>query len=222
MKKAFGSIHYCVYFFDRILSKSVKSTTDGVAAFHIASRLLKELDTLQASNPLVTLSFATDSLRVYFRGQLQFHIQPRKGRTIIWIPGAYSRELCREIQLRPHLFPVESEHISWVISGDGAQWLMPHLDTIWRPSSSRSTSDIPAAHSRHIPGEVRQAVLTEFLASGRRCPGVAGLTKRHKVDESMRIEFDHILPYSVGGSNSYWNVQVLCADCNQLKRATAA
>lgn len=218
MKKRFGSIHYCTYFFDRVLSKSA---SESLGAFHIASNLLKELDALQESNPLVTLSFATDSLRVYFRGQLQFHIQPRKHRTIIWIPGAYSRDLCREIQVRPDIFPVENEHISWVFSAVGVEWLMEHLRSKWQALAS-STSEVPFTHARHIPGDVRQAVLTEFLAAGRWCPGVAGITKRHKVSEGVRIEFDHILPHSVGGSNGYWNVQVLCSACNQLKRATAA
>lgn len=221
MKKSFGSIHYCAHFLDRVLSKSACSSSDGIPAFHIASHLLKELDELQEQNPLVTLSFATDSLRVYFRGQLQFHIQPRKYRTIIWIPGAYSRELCREIQKRPQLFAVEGEHISWVLSAGGVKWLMEYLRSNWQPSGT-SGQRARVAHSRHIPGEIRQAVLTEFLASGRWCPGVAGIIKRHKVNEAMRIEFDHILPHSAGGSNSFWNIQILCSDCNQLKRATAA
>lgn len=221
MKKGFGNIHYCIHFLDRVLSKSACSSSDGAAAFHIASHLLKELDALQEQNPLVTLSFSTDSLRVYFRGQLQFHIQPRQCRTIIWIPGAYSRELCQEIQKRPQLFSVEGEHISWVFSIGGVKWFMEYLRSNWQPSGV-NTPKARIAHSRHIPGEVRQAVLTEFLASGRWCPGVAGITKRHKVNETMRIEFDHILPHSVGGSNGFWNVQVLCSDCNQLKRATAA
>jgi hypothetical protein len=221
LKKRFGNFHYCANFFDRILSKSVNSPSDAVAAFRIASHLLIELDALQEQNTLVTLSFATDSLRVYFRGQLQFHIQPRKCRTIIWIPCGCNREIPAEIQNRPELFEVEGEHISWVFSEFGVQWLIDYLRSNWQPSSI-NPSEALATHSRHIPGEIRQAVLTDFLASGKWCPGVSGITKRHKVSEAMRIEFDHILPHSVGGSNGYWNIQVLCADCNQLKRATAA
>jgi hypothetical protein len=221
VKKGFGSIHYCAFFFDRVLSKSARSSSDGVAAFHIASHLLKELDALQEKNPLVTLSFATDSLRVYFRGQLQFHIQARKCRTIIWIPYAYSRALAKEIQKRPRLFPDEMATISWALSEHGVDWLLNYLRSHWKSSNNDGPPEL-ITHSRHIPGDVRQAVLSEFLASGRWCPGVAGMTKRHKVSEAMRIEFDHILPHSVGGSNSYRNVQVLCSDCNQLKRATAA
>lgn len=221
MKKNFGSLHYCAYFFDRIVSKSARSPSDAIAAFRIASHLLKELDLLQENNPLVTLSFATDSLRVYFRGQLQFHIQARKCRTIVWIPHAYSHTLRQEIQERPQLFPNEMATIAWVLSEQGVNWLLDYLRSNWQPSIDGQAKE-PIKHSRHIPGEIRQAVLSEFLASGRWCPGVAGITKRHKVSEAMRIEFDHILPHSVGGSNGYWNVQVLCADCNQLKRATAS
>ncbi len=221
MKKNFGSIHYCAFFFDKVLSKSTHSSSDAIKAFRIASRLLKELDSLQEKNPLVTLSFAIDSLRVYYCGQLQFHIQARKCRTIIWIPHACSLNLSQEIQKQPQLFPDEMPTISWVFNEQGVDWLLDYLQSHWKLSDN-DESKKPITHSRHIPGDVRQAVLSEFLTSGRWCPGVAGMSKRHKVSEAMRIEFDHILPYSVGGSNSYWNVQILCSDCNQLKRATAA
>lgn len=221
MKKNFGSIHYCAFFFDRVLSKSAHSLSDAIKAFRIASRLLKELDSLQEKNSLVTLSFAIDSLRVYYCGQLQFHIQARKCRTIIWIPHTYSLNLSQEIQKQPQLFPDEMSTISWVFNEQGVDWLLDYLQLHWKLSNNDESKKL-IMHSRHIPGDVRQAVLSEFLASGRWCPGVVGMSKRHKVSEAMRIEFDHILPHSVGGSNGYWNVQILCSDCNQLKRATAA
>jgi hypothetical protein len=229
LNKKFGTIHYCANFLDKILSKSTRSPAYSLQALGTAINLLKGLDALQEQNPLVTLSFATDSLRVYYRGQLQFHIQARKHRTIIWIPGVFqiqapsrfqSYNLSRAIKNQPGIFKAEGEDFSWVFSEQSVEWLIDYLWSHWEFSSDAET-DIPVSHSRHIPGEVRQAVLTEFLASGKWCPGVAGVAKRHKVVESMRIEFDHILPHSVGGSNSYRNVQILCADCNQLKMATA-
>ncbi|MGG5505071.1 HNH endonuclease [Myroides odoratimimus] len=38
-----------------------------------------------------------------------------------------------------------------------------------------------------------------------------------KCGSKNRLEFDHIIPYSEGGSNTYRNIQLLCENCNRVK-----
>lgn len=59
--------------------------------------------------------------------------------------------------------------------------------------------------SRHIPQDVKTAV---WKRDGGKCV---------QCDSRYELEYDHIIPYSKGGSNSERNIQLLCGPCNRTK-----
>ncbi|MFX1478488.1 MAG: HNH endonuclease [Promethearchaeota archaeon] len=60
--------------------------------------------------------------------------------------------------------------------------------------------------SRHIPAEVKREV---WKRDKGRCVNCGG-----KED----VEYDHIIPFSKGGSNTATNIQILCKRCNLEKK----
>jgi len=62
--------------------------------------------------------------------------------------------------------------------------------------------------SRHIPQDVKNNVW-------RRDEG-----KCTECGSNEDLEFDHIIPHSKGGANSYRNIQLLCEKCNRKKSST--
>ena len=58
-----------------------------------------------------------------------------------------------------------------------------------------------------MPREVRQAV---FQRGGGRCV---------QCGSNFDIQYDHVIPWSMGRANSIENLQLLCGTCNQSKGA---
>jgi 5-methylcytosine-specific restriction endonuclease McrA len=64
---------------------------------------------------------------------------------------------------------------------------------------------------RYVSKELRAAILQRDNFTCQHC----GINRQTHPD--VRLELDHITPYSWGGKTTYANLQVLCRRCNQLK-----
>jgi 5-methylcytosine-specific restriction endonuclease McrA len=66
----------------------------------------------------------------------------------------------------------------------------------------------PVPRREPIPREIRLAV---WQRDGGRCVECGG---------DFDLQYDHLIPLSMGGASSVQNLQVLCGDCNRAKGAS--
>jgi len=215
----YGSIYKTTDFVKRLLRKNEENTfTLGVLKF------LQDLGQFQENNPLVTLHVHTgDGIWVNYDGEDYFFIKPTQKYLLFHIFSSNGMSLAIEKQeslfVKDNERKVEYAYKVWKIYLDELKWIINYMSKNFKqPNYNTMQENDP--HPRFIPGHVRQAVLEEFNRTGRYCSGVAG-SKKHKVAKNSPIEFDHILPYAHGGSNSYVNVQILCKECNRKKGSKA-
>jgi 5-methylcytosine-specific restriction endonuclease McrA len=80
---------------------------------------------------------------------------------------------------------------------------LKELDTVYRlPEYSQVFSEVAA---RQISQEVKDLVWNRDKGKCTEC------------GSNEKLEFDHIIPFSKGGSNTYRNIQLLCEKCNRKK-----
>jgi HNH endonuclease len=193
-------------------------------------QFLKTLDAIQRQNPSFTLVIHTgDGIWVTYQGQKLLFLKPAQRflNLHLFEPVSSTNAKAKLTKFIKHqnrmrnLFGESqkgSSWNSWRVFSKELRALTKFLRAL--PSVTGSKNKI-ARHPRNIPGVVRQAVLDQFQKNGSVCPGVDGKTKSHKVAQDQGFEFDHIFPYAKRGASTLANVQVLCMDCNRLKRATA-
>lgn len=85
---------------------------------------------------------------------------------------------------------------------------------------SKSQSDVRQEFIRANPGvqiEGYPGYWYRCANCGKWCgrPGRSGVV----IPDDMKMEVDHIKPWSQGGSDEIWNLQPLCKPCNRYKSA---
>lgn len=223
----YGTFYALSDFVDRLVPKSALVDTTFIKAVMDG---LKRISVVQNDNPWVTLSATvTAGVWIYYRNKRHFLLNPTQ--QYIRLETAYGlpadavdieAALVTGIENGEVIRTDKKGFKQWRVTARGLHLIWEFLESLDRPSDADAVQVDSGSHPRYFPSEARVMALNAFERDGRECPGVEGLSSKHKIPEGAQIEFDHILPYSKGGPSTYRNIQILCTACNRLKGATAA
>lgn len=114
-------------------------------------------------------------------------------------------------QVKPDRFPTPTEREVVLRRLQLLQTVIPidptTMEAQWSALGGVNRTLGEDASGRMIPQTVRDAV---WRRDQGRCAVCGG---------QNLLEFDHIIPFSKGGSNTYRNIQLLCESCNRSKSA---
>ena len=154
------------------------------------------------------------------------HVQRRLLRYVLVLAGEpaamVSRHALREQQQRPVAVLDDGERTYWAFE-ERLYWEDAGLTTddvlaLVRERQRRARRTLERAHAalagetaqrrQPIPRTVRLAV---FERDGGRCV---------ECGSRALLQFDHVIPVAMGGSNAPGNLQLLCDECNREKGAS--
>lgn len=223
----YGLVYSLSDFFEKVVPKRANALIDG-AFVHAVVAGLKRLDGVQSRNPAVTLSVsAGGGIWITHNGQRRFMILPgqRVLRLITGWPGDWLEEALSAGVSSGTIDDMSGDldYRQWRVRRDGLDHVWAVVEAMEGPPEDAQLINVD--HARFFPGPVRQAALEAFERDGNRCPGLPALGRKpHKLDRNNpahRIQFDHIIPFSRRGVSGIGNIQVLCQECNNRKRATS-
>jgi 5-methylcytosine-specific restriction endonuclease McrA len=174
---------------------------DNAHANHLAKTRAKEKLMTRASNDSVFRGY-------WFRKMceekgLLDEFGPQSISRVISNPGHHPEVFLNEYILWERLEPsvriqAEYEYEKWKVRVDREY-------EQWRASQKRQREEEKSSRSRRIQQRVKEEVW-------RRDEG-----KCVKCGSRERLEYDHIIPFSKGGSNTARNIELLCEKCNRRK-----
>jgi hypothetical protein len=79
-----------------------------------------------------------------------------------------------------------------------------------RAHAALAADDVGVPRREVVPREVKLAV---FERDGGRCV---------ECGSGFELQYDHVIPFALGGASTVENLQILCGDCNRAKGASVA
>ena len=85
------------------------------------------------------------------------------------------------------------------------QWIRQNIDNVYEEKEEENKEEKQEARTRRIPIRVQREVWRRDQGKCQNC------------GSRKNLEYDHIIPFSEGGSNTVRNIELLCEECNRKK-----